>query len=182
MVSKSDILSVYRLGVSGRTHEEIVFIVGHGITAVTGDWGNWIFNMEFHPKKDGYSEDNYWLEKLRRNSCQEPTVFSSRYCEEEIQEIFDAIDSGQAMATPDDIEFLVGLQASVNSEDSYRNYIFWNKESMWSNSFIDLPTGRKVRQHLLTVFDMFDEMCDRIEKLDEPYDEFKENPDHEPSA
>ena len=179
IVNKSERISIYEFKLPKGSQSQATFIVGLDITAVTGDWGNWIFDTEFHPKQDGYVSDGYWLEKLRRNSCQEPTVFDSSFCEQQIKELLDAQED---VLTVDDMQFLYGLQGSLISEQAYNNFIFWNKDDMWSGTYADLPTGRKVRQHLLILFDMFDEMCERIAALNELYDEFKENPDHEPSA
>lgn len=179
MVNKSDILTIYEFRLGGcSVFRGATMVVGLGITAITGDYGNWIFATEFHPKKDGYVDDVYWIQKLRRNSCQEPTVFDSSFCEQQIKEL---LDSQESVLTNEDGEFLYGLQGAIISEQAYNNFVFANKD-MWSGTYADLPTGRKVRQHLLILFDMFDEMCERIAALDELYDEFKENPDREPSA
>lgn len=45
-------------------HSVVFFVLG-GITAVTGDFGNWIFCREFHPNISGENvSDRYWVEKL----------------------------------------------------------------------------------------------------------------------
>ena len=175
IVNKSERISIYEFKLPKGSQSQATFIVGLDITAVTGDWGNWIFDTEFHPKKDGYVSDGYWLEKLRRNSCQEPTVFDSSFCEQQIKEL---LDSQESVLTNEEGEFLYGLQGAIISEQAYNNFVFANKD-MWSGTYEDLPTGRKVRRHLPILFDMFDEMCERIAALDEAYDEFKENPDRD---
>ena len=179
IVNKSEYVSIYEFRPPKSPYSSVNLVACLGITAVTGDCGNWIFANEFHPKKDGYVDDAYWIQKLRKNSCQEPTVFDSSFCEQQIKEILDAQED---VLTVDDMQFLYGLQGSLINEQAYNNFIFWNKDDMWSGTYADLPSGRKIRQHLLILFDMFDEMCERIAALNELYDEFKENPDHEPSA
>lgn len=175
VVNKSDILTIYEFKIPGMFFKRAIFVAGSdiGITAITSDYGNWIFDHSFHPQKDKYVDDAYWIQKLRENSCQEPTVFDSAFCDSQIKEL---LDTQEDVLTDEDREFLYGLQGSIINEQAYNNFVFANRD-MWSDTYADLPTGRKVRQHLLILFDMFDEMCERIAALDEPYDEFKENPE-----
>lgn len=64
----------YELYSGKYSNEYIRYLVGKGITCVAGDYGNHIFNREFHPNiKDTTVCVSYFLEKYRGSSLQNPT-------------------------------------------------------------------------------------------------------------
>lgn len=68
--TKSEGLLVHHFGEPGTIINSMTFINTHGIMAVTGDFGNWIFCREFHPSAEGRVSDHYWQGKLRNSSTQ----------------------------------------------------------------------------------------------------------------
>ena len=86
-VNKQEGLLVHTLAKPNTYVQSFVFINTNDIMAVTGDYGNWIFCREFHPSKDGYVSDTYWVEKLRIGSCQEPSNFDSQTAQEQVTEL-----------------------------------------------------------------------------------------------
>ncbi len=77
---------IHRIAKPDTRQCSVVFINTEGILAVTGDYGNWIFCREFHPSKDGFVSDSYWVEKLKIPSTQKPTDFDPEGTEKEIKE------------------------------------------------------------------------------------------------
>ena len=132
------------------------------ILSVTGDYGNWIFDRAFYPKKDFKVIDSYWCEKLLRNSCQsfefDLEANLDAYAEEEKQtreenpEVFDK-------NSPDYDEDLVEFYEEIQKCDDEIEY--WN---CIADHLIDDPRDYKiVPEQLLIIFDAFEEICHRID-------------------
>lgn len=140
----------------------IKFICTSGITAVTGDLGNWIFCREFHPGKDEYVSDEYWAEKLNIGSVQKSHIFDPETTLEVLEQY---IDENTGLEN-DLCEFLeVGKQLLINNGGDDTEY----KEFMYNNlpngyDFEDIPYEEKVQPRLNYVFDAFEEICSRFDK------------------
>ena len=119
--------------------EMVVFCNHSGNLSVTGDYGNWIFDRAFYPKKDFKVLDSYWCEKLCLNSCQS---FE-----------FDLEANLNAYAE-DLVEFYEEIQ-ECDDEIEYWNCI--------TDHLIDDPYDyKKIPEQLFVIFDAFEEICRRI--------------------
>ena len=136
----------------------IVFCNHSGNLSVTGDYGNWIFDRAFYPKKDIKVFDFYWSEKSCQTFGFDLEANLSAYAEEEKQtreknpEIFDKNSS-------DYDEVLVEFYEEIQKCDDEIEY--WN---CIADHLIDEPYDyRKIPEQLLIVFDAFEEICRRID-------------------
>ena len=159
---EDDEITEYILKKPDTCMEMVVFCNHSGNLSVTGDYGNWIFDRAFYPKKDLKVSDSYWCEKLIRNSCQsfefdlEANLYA--YAEEEKQmreenpEIFDK-------NSPDYDEDLVEFYEEIQKCDDEIEY--WN---CIADHLIDEPNDYKmISEQLLIIFDAFEEICRRID-------------------
>lgn len=145
----------------------IKFINTNGVMAVTGDYGNWIFCREFHPDKDTFASDGYWIEKLSYASSQEGEEFDFEATKKEIEL---GIKSGleDYGYTGDELEsmkeFYTELLEYVEDSPSeeYRSYAYNNMPSFCDTDYI--PYVQKNKPWLDVVFDGFDEICRRLKK------------------
>jgi hypothetical protein len=83
--TQNDLVSIYKLKIPNTGTHQVKFICSEGITAVTGDFGNWIFCREFHPNKENYCSEGYFNEKL--SIASEQTY--SKYDSDETEKIID---------------------------------------------------------------------------------------------
>jgi hypothetical protein len=133
----------------------VKFINTQGILAITGDYGNWIFCREFHPSRDGFVSDSYWLEKLRMCSSQKPTDFDPDETRKEIEERLEEEDTDE-----DDREYLRDILNQVDEcEERYMVYAHDNLPSGRDSEYI--PIVKKLNPWLEVIFDAFEEICIR---------------------
>jgi len=140
--------------------DSIKFINTNDMLIVTGDYSNWMFDREFHPSADGRVSDYYWIEKLKRSSCQEPEEFDAEETEAQIKKL---------LAEEDDLdeqekEYLEGCLNNVgDGEFDYTRYA--HRENI--GRFQDhesVPHCKKIKIQLQVVFDAFDEICRRMKE------------------
>ena len=129
------------------THK-VTFINTQNIMSVTGDFGNWIFNREFHPSKDNYVSEHYWCEKLSILSEQQYKEFDSDYTiellDERIKELEDypyANETDQQKAilhfklckeyVDDEIDYIQEARNYPNFMDSESAIIIGKKIKYW---------------------------------------------------
>jgi hypothetical protein len=133
----------------------ITFINTHGILAITGDYGNWIFCREFHPSPEGFVSDSYWCEKLRISSTQKISDYSPEETRKEIEERLKNVDED---LDNDDKEYLQDLLNQVDEcEERYMVYAYDNLPNGRDSDFI--PLIKKLNPWLEIIFDAFDEIC-----------------------
>lgn len=136
----------------------ITFINSCGILAVTGDCGNWIFCREFHPSPNGEVSDSYWCEKLRISSTQQPSEYSSKETEKEINSLLE--DNDEDLST-NEKEYLRDLLLYVDDgEIYYLAYAHDNIPEGRDHEFV--PYRKELSPMLEVVFDAFDEICRRM--------------------
>lgn len=166
LIKKEDTLtSVYHL-----KHPEysnmmsVKFVVTEGLTIVTGDYGNWLFDREFRPQSGEGVSDNYWKEKLRRSSTQEPNEFNAEATEKEIEawlhgthELFDEDNP----LTDQEISYLQECREYLSySEIEFEFYVHQNNCGRFQDHE-SVPHVMKTQHWLEVVFDAFEEMCKR---------------------
>ena len=141
----------------------IKFINSGGIMAVTGDYGNWIFCREFIPNgKEGGVSDQYWEEKLRIASTQNPYEFDE---EETIKEI-NRIREEEEDLTQEENDYLDECisAAQEGGEVEYNSFAYQNGVGRFSD-YESVPSAEKRTQFWLkAVFDGFDEICRRMKE------------------
>lgn len=160
----------YDLKLPNTITNRITYICTNGITAVTGDYGNWIFCCEFHPSKDGKACEGYWAEKLQIGSTQDPMKFSETEAHGQIDALL--ADPNNEFSE-EEKEWLEELRES--SKDGEYAYIATAMEHPSSFPAEIIPTGKVYDIWFLTILDGFDEMCRHmgeppVEKEKEPCD------------
>lgn len=112
----------YRLQSNKWTHEYILFLVGNGFTAVTGDYSNHIFCREFNPSKSQIGISfGYMLEKYRSQSTQNPTnVYSIQDTKDAIKEFrLDYVDGDLSKLSEEEKDAFDDLLYSAEDELDY---------------------------------------------------------------
>ncbi len=154
----NDEVSIYHLKKKDTSIDNIKYINVHGILAVKGDYGNWIFCREFHPTHDGYVSSQYWVEKLKIASTQEPYEFDSEATEKEIRKLL----AEEENLTEEEKEYLDGCLRNLgDGEFDYTHYA--HRENV--GRFDDhehVPHEKRLKYWLQAVFDGFDEICRRM--------------------
>lgn len=153
--------SIFTLQISNSNYNRFVFIVTEGITAVTGDYFNWIFSREFDPHREIYVLDHYWAEKLRLASNQKSHEFSAEETEKIINEqLENAEDYG---LDGESIEYLNECKNTLlYGEFEYTTYAYNNYPKNWDSEMV--PFGKVIELQLLYVFDAFEEIIKRLKK------------------
>ena len=90
-INKNENCIIYRFQLPNTKMHSVVFINAEGVMCVTGDFGNWIFNREFHPSAEGRVSDGYWLEKLSIASSQKYKDYDSDKTVNELNEYFNSL-------------------------------------------------------------------------------------------
>jgi len=146
-------------------HGYIKFVNSSSGLSVFGDFGNWIFNRQFHPSDEGYVSAGYWNEKLKMSSCQEHAAFDS---EETCKELQEGIDGGleEYGYEGDNLvvmkEWYEELQSFVDDELEYTYNAYRNQPSGITIDYEDVPLCKKGSVQLQIIFDAFDEICRRL--------------------
>lgn len=153
---------LHDFGVPYSSCNRIKFINAGGILAVTGDFGNWIFCREFHPSADGYVSEEYWCEKLKIASTQEPY----EYDEEETRRRLLSELSNEEDLTEAEKEYLNECIRQSDDEHSYDYYAYQESVGRYEDSEYVIK-ARKVKIWLQYIFDGFDEICQRM-KVNQP--------------
>lgn len=145
-----------------------------GKLLVTGDYGNWVFDREFHPSanKSDRAFIGYFLEKLRTNSAQDACVFNSDVVSEQINEI---ILDEEIDLTDDEFAYLKNL-LTYTEEYEYIYHAIHDSVGRFKDGEL-IPRGKTIKPQLQHIFDAFNEMCDRL--IDHDINEFLINKQHD---
>lgn len=171
IITDVDGLLIHYLKKPGTHYDSIKYINTNGIMAVTGDYSNWIFCREFHPSKDGYVESQYWREKLKIGSCQEPSRYDSLETEKEIIELLKNEDLSES-----DRDYLNELLEVVDDEVEYTYTAYRSSRIDWD--YESIPFVKTVSYHFLAILDGFDEICRRLkEESSNLFNDFKSHVD-----
>lgn len=156
--TQQDGLLVHHLKKPDTNCDNVKFINTHGIMAVTGDYGNWIFCREFHPSATGAVSDGYWKEKLTNSSSQEPNEFDEEGTVAEVESLLEEEED----LTDEELEYLNEcVSESASGELDYTYHAHRNNVGRFSDHEY-VPLVMKTKHWLLVVFDAFDEICRRI--------------------
>lgn len=162
-ITKTDEVVIYEFKKPDTIIHGITFINCRGILSVIGDFGNWIFNREFHPSKDGYVSDSYWNEKLQIRSQQTSCKFDEDETIQEIQNFRDNYEENyDEPITEEIIDWLENLENHVDDEIEYRYYAYRDKPS--DIDYQDVPFAEVQHRYLSIIYDAFDVMCERLKE------------------
>lgn len=136
--------------------DSVKFINAGGILAVTGDYGNWIFNRGFRPSKDSdLVSDGYWAEKLQIASCQNPYEFDGEATIKHINEL-----RGEYPEHSDYLDELEGMADNHSQIDQYMFEAYDNCPRGFEPE--EIPCVKKYTYWLNAVFDAYNECCYRL--------------------
>lgn len=163
IVDESEKISIFWLKKSDSIVFNIKFIITNGLTIVTGDFGNWMFNKEFYPNEDENVSDDYWVEKLQLYSTQKGKEFSIEETEKALKyEIKEGLEAygyeGDELSGAK--EFYKECLEHLESENEYSNFIY-----KWKPTFLDyeeIPYCKVINNRLQIIFDGFEEICRRL--------------------
>lgn len=124
---------------------------------VSGDYGNWVFCRPFHPSKNGYVSDHYWVEKLK--ICSQQRFDNEIDFKETIKEINNLREE---CSSEEEILWLDELESICANEDfvEYLHKAFREYPKDFEHEYI--PIAYKTPVWLPIIFDAFNEMCCRI--------------------
>ena len=163
-VTKHEKTLIHEIAKPESSTHSVTFINTNGIMAVTGDFGNWIFNREFHPGISEFVSDTYWTQKLRVASSQDPYEFDPAKAKEQIVEILRT----QTLTEEEESWIHSLLSAADDGEYSYIAKAMDYPSSFESEM---IPQGKIMKFWLEAVYDAFDEICKREDE------KFKQNVD-----
>lgn len=142
-------------------YHRVTFINSCGNMMVKGDFGNWVFNREFHPSKDGGVSSYYWDEKLEIGSKQKSHKFDTDKTLKLINKFKDEFDEDYGREMDDEeLEWVENLENSVYDEYEYIYTAY--RENPPSVETEDVPFGEVRHFWLNVVYDAFDELCKRM--------------------
>lgn len=154
-VTKNEFVHIYWLKRSDTMNDNIKFVVAGGITAVTGDYGEWIFNREFLPSKGGHVDDFYWKSKLRGESGADGDEWDNEGTKKEILRL---LADEERNWSSEELEYLNEiLDRTDSNEEDYRVYAYM--ENCGRFDYENIPYETKTKYWLKAVFDGFQEIC-----------------------
>lgn len=165
-IIKDDNVTIYQLKKPDTIYQSIKFINTQGIMAVTGDYGNWIFCREFHPKADGKVSDGYWAEKLTISSSQEVYVFDNEGTRKQLKDGINGQLAEYGYEGEELEEAKAYFKHLLDFVDDYENeYVNEAYNNMPRNfDFEMIPLQKRLKPWLMCIFDGFDEICNRIKE------------------
>lgn len=155
-------LDVWELKVPNTMWYRVIFINSCNTLTIDGDYGRFSFCREFHPSKDGYVSDGYWLEKMRNSNCLIYDEYDSEATEKELKEL---IKTGleeygyEGEELKDKKKQLKNLLTYVDDKIEYEYHAF--------RGYIDLdydmiPYCKQQNIQLDICFDAFDYICQKM--------------------
>lgn len=158
-VTKTDDVVIHHLKKPDTYYDSIKFINAQGILAITGDYGNWILCREFNPEKETYGvSDDYWCEKIKIASSQEPYEFDSDAVVAEWEQRLKECDFNE-----DEIKFVNEcIERAESHEEEYKQYAYEHMPNNWD--YDSIIFRKKPKYWLLVIFDGFEEICERLKK------------------
>lgn len=161
-VTEYDGVLIHKFSLPNTIERSVTFINTCGVMTVTGDFGNWVFDREFHPSKGGKVSNSYWDEKLQIASESQK---SHEYCPKEtlrlIRNLRDECDEyfGRSL-TEEETEWFEDLENNVTDRLEYEYVAYRNKPSIVEYEWV--PYGKSRHVWLDAVYDAFDAMCEKL--------------------
>lgn len=161
-------LLVHHLKKPDTVIDNIKYINTQGIMAVTGDYGNWIFCREFHPDAKNGVSDQYWCEKLKMASTQEPYEFdvegTKQALEQKIEEYIKILEESGKDEDQSILEFYQEcFDKCEEGELDYTHFVYRERPS--ALDYDDVIFVKDYKYWLKAVFDGFDEICTRMKEV-----------------
>jgi len=165
----SDDFKMYKLKIPNSSYEHISFVNTQGVCLVIGDFGNFVFCREYHPIVEGYVSDEYWCEKYRISTGHKTHEWDYEATRQALQSGIDGEleEYGyiENQLTEMKSYYRTLLQCTDLSEQEYLDYAY----QKYIPNFItleDVPFCEKIKYRFLIVFDAFEEICNRLTKID----------------
>lgn len=145
--------------------QSVKFINTHGILAVTGDYGNWIFCRSFVPYAESdFVSDGYWKEKIRIASTQSTKEWDSDAMREALNEKISELEDiygDQQNKIEEAREYYTECLEYVGDENDYIQFARYHPHFM---DYEDLVIVYTTPYWLLAIFDAYDEMVRRMKE------------------
>ncbi len=154
---------IYHLYIPNINYDYIDVIVSEGITAVTGDFGNWIFNMEIHFEEFMGFEVDYLLYQLKTSSSQNPYEVDIGATEKEIEKFRKSVDVSLCNLNSEEFEIFCNdlFRSLKKGEQQYNNFIA--EGAIHFTTGISIPViVKKIPFALASVFDAFEVILNRV--------------------
>lgn len=139
----------------------LIFINSCGVCSVTGDYGNWIFNREFHPGASEYGvSDDYWGEKLRIASVQDDKQFDDQATLKALKETLHNYKQENEFEINNEIVeyYEECIEKCEGDEIGYTHFVYSELPSCLD--YDDVILVKDYKHQLKIVFDAFDAMCE----------------------
>ena len=131
--------------------------------SVYGDFGNWIFNRQFVPSKNGAVSDDYWIGKLMHSSHQKAYRYDATETRKRLEEgiKYQLEDDGYEGDELDIMkEYYNDLFLYVDNPIEYECHSY---DLLPRCGDVDhIPYEKELDYQIQIVFDAFDEMCKRL--------------------
>jgi len=166
IIREDSFTKIWELKMPNSCTNQVTFINSCNITAVTGDFGNWIFNRVFYPSHDGHVSDGYWVEKLSIASEQTGKEYDQEETGEVIQDLLhgELEKEYEGKELEEMKEYLELCLSCVDDEFHYTCYAYNETPSFLDSE--DVVFCTKTPIWLLVVFDAFEEICRRLKDND----------------
>lgn len=159
-----DEIRVDELRKGNSRYEYVKFVNDREGLSVFGDFGNWIFCRPFYPSAGQKVSPDYWLEKLRVSSCQEPSKYDPERTEEELHRLING-ELAEWGYEGEDLErcteWLKELLRYVDDELEY-TYEAYRGENPTEMDCEYIPFVKTISVQLEIVFEAFNEICNRL--------------------
>lgn len=161
-------ISCYLFKIWNSSAYQVRFVNAYGLMTVSGDWGNWVFSREFHPSsKNGGVSDNYWIEKLKTASSQDPYELDEEETRKELESWLDGTHEyfdEERPLTPGEFEYLHDcLYALGDSELQYAHVAHFENVGRFKDHD-RVPLVKKPKYALQVIFDAWDCIVERLKE------------------
>jgi hypothetical protein len=143
----------------------ITLIIGRGVTAVTGDLGNWIIGRELYPSTSGEKiSRDYMDSKVKYASEQVTQKYSPAETLKQLKQFQKSFksDYGRPM-DEEEKHWIKTLKELVEDEEDYRVFAYRDCPAMIE--FEDVPIGFVRPVWLDFIYDAYDAMAKQIQAL-----------------
>ena len=161
--AKGEEINVFELKKPDTNCGRITYVNAKGTLTVSGDYGNWVFCREFHPSADEHVSDHYWIEKLKIYSTQVPGEYSSEDTKAEILGKIEELKAEDHNDEDEIIKYYNDCLDYVGEEWEYTKFAYDEVPNGYDHEWVIF--NKRLSPQLEIVFDWFEEMCDRIDKL-----------------
>lgn len=157
-------VSIHKLEIPHSKLGLVTFINTQGVMTVCGDFHNWVFDREFHPKIGfGNVSDHHWDEILENSSKQEAMVFDPEETEKFLKgySAYHLEWYGEELLE-EESEFIENLLDRVENEHEFMDF----SNNKRPDSFNFEMEFHKMKRHyyLDVVYDAFEVLCLKLEE------------------